>query len=414
MRAHDHGVAVFEEAARLAGWKRQRAAAAGGDLEQTAEPVVARRRDRAGPQQVAGAQVAAAAAVVRHQLGDGPVEMACVAERQSVRRMPVRRETLREQRHFELDVEGACGLVRRVPEIRQRRRISRGPRRLRRAERRERFGSDDPGRDGGQKALAQERAERLVFPPLDVARGPVVEQAESRDVVCRLGDRDRCAKRVARADPDAKLKLVVETARWPEARNGFACAFALAIRAAQLRAGRSDRGGATVIADRHVFVIRQQRIVRAKELARIAGVVDAGEEVGVIADRGRKLEPAILGAVKEPRAQGLDARALAAIGVENLADETAQRASPPSANCGLSVAPEAASAPSPARPSNSPSSSAAARSKISSPIATPPRAAPPGGANTPSGSFWIGKSLCPLAEATQLRRAAEWVSSIMA
>ena len=81
-----------------------------------------------------------------------------------------------------------------------------------------------------------------------------------------------------------------------------------------------------MIADRHVFVIRQQRIVRAKELARIGGVVDAGEEVGVIADRGRKLEPAILGAVKEPRAQGLDARSLAAIGGENLAYAAPQRA----------------------------------------------------------------------------------------
>src|SRR4030095_9487243 len=115
-----------------------------------------------------------------------------------------------------------------VPDIRQRRRISRGPRRLRRAERRERFGSDDPGRDGGQKALAQERAERLVFPSLDVARGPIVEQAEPRDVVCRLGDRDRCAECVARADPDTKLELIVETARWPEARKGFARAFTLA------------------------------------------------------------------------------------------------------------------------------------------------------------------------------------------
>ena len=46
-------------------------------------------------------------------------------------------------------------------------------------------------------------------------------------------------------------------------------------------------------------------------------------------------------------------------------------------------------------------------------MATPPRAASRPGVNTPSGRFWIGKSACPLAEATQLRRATEWVSSIM-
>jgi len=38
--------------------------------------------------------------------------------------------------------------------------------------------------------------------------------------------------------------------------------------------------------------------------------------------------------------------------------------------------------------------SAAARSKTSSPIATPPRAAPSVVANTHSGRFWIGKSAC--------------------
>src|SRR5262249_38853494 len=70
-------------------------------------------------------------------------------------------------------------------------------------------------------------------------------------------------------------------------------------RAAQRRARHGDRGGAAVIADGHVFVIRQQRIVGAEQLARIGGVVDAGEKVGVVADRRRKLEAAIVGAVNE-------------------------------------------------------------------------------------------------------------------
>ena len=37
--------------------------------------------------------------------------------------------------------------------------------------------------------------------------------------------------------------------------------------------------------------------------------------------------------------------------------------------------------------------------------------APPGGLNTPSGKFWIGKSACRFAEPTQLRRAGACVVS---
>jgi len=80
-----------------------------------------------------------------------------------------------------------------------------------------------------------------------------------------------------------------------------------------------------VIADRHVFVIRQQRIVGAEQLTCIGGVVDAGEKVGVVADRGRKLEAAIVGAVNEPRSQRFDLGALSAIGVENVAEAAAER-----------------------------------------------------------------------------------------
>src|SRR5262249_58157536 len=90
-----------------------------------------------------------------------------------------RLETRREQKHLELDVERARGLVRSVQEIGHRGRIPRGPRRLRRPERRQRLGSDDPRRDGGEKAFTEEWAQRLVFPRLDVARGPIVQQPES-------------------------------------------------------------------------------------------------------------------------------------------------------------------------------------------------------------------------------------------
>src|SRR5262249_52821111 len=49
------------------------------------------------------------------------------------------------------------------------------------------------------------------------------------------------------------------------------------------------------------------------------------EEVGVVADRRRKLEAAIVGAVNETRPQRFDLSALPAIGIENVAEAAAER-----------------------------------------------------------------------------------------
>src|SRR5262249_10256191 len=122
---------------------------------------------------------------MRHELGHGPVEMTRVADGQPLRGKRFRLETRRQQEYPELDAEGAGGLVGRVAEIGQGGWTPRRPRRLRRPERRQRFGGDDPRRDGGEKALAEEWTQRLVFPRLDVARGPIVQQAEPRDVARR-------------------------------------------------------------------------------------------------------------------------------------------------------------------------------------------------------------------------------------
>src|SRR5262245_42282931 len=243
-----------------------------------------------------------------------------------MRREPLVAQARREQEHLEVDRERAARLVARVEQMGKRGRIALGARGLRAAERRQRLGRDDRWRDGGAEPLGEERIYRLVFPSLDVARGSIVEQAEPGDVAFRLGNWDRRPELVAGADPDAELELVVEIARGSEARHGFRCRLALAVRAAHRGARGPDRGGAAMIADRHVFVVRQQRIVGAEKLAGIGGVVDAREEVGVVADRGGKLEPAILGAMDESRAQDFDAGAVAPVSVENLAEAAAQRA----------------------------------------------------------------------------------------
>ena len=92
---------------------------------------------------------------------------------------------------------------------------------------------------------------------------------------------------------------------------------------------------------------------------------------------------------------------------------SARRAGAPRASSGLSVDPAAASAASRAAPLNRPASSAPRRSRISSPIAMPPRAASPSSLNTPSGRFWMGKCGCSLADSTQLRRPGSCVASVI-
>ena len=69
------------------------------------------------------------------------------------------------------------------------------------------------------KLLARNGPERLVLPLLQVARRPVVEQAQAEELALGLGERDRLAERVARADEGAHLELVVERAARAEARR---------------------------------------------------------------------------------------------------------------------------------------------------------------------------------------------------
>ena len=103
----DHVVAVLEKPARLAGRKRNRLAPAFGDFQEAAEAARCRTGDRAGAEQVAGVEVAAAAGVMRDQLRHGPIEVARVAVGQAMgREIPVA-HALGEQQDLqpEVDVE---------------------------------------------------------------------------------------------------------------------------------------------------------------------------------------------------------------------------------------------------------------------------------------------------------------------
>ena len=170
-------------------------------------------------------------------------------------------------------------------------RVAGRPRRHRLAKRRQRVRADDPRADAGQEILGEERPERLIFPRLQIARRPVVEQAITGDMLGRLADRDRLPELVALADPDAELELVIEApARAIFGRIGVG-RLALAARADHRLARGAHRACTAVIADRHIFVVGQQRIVGPELLADIGRVMDADVEIGVVADQARHVHP---------------------------------------------------------------------------------------------------------------------------
>jgi hypothetical protein len=159
--AEDHLVAVLEEGTGFSGGEHYLPLAIGAQLHQAAIALRRRPRDRAGAEQIAGGEIAAAASVVRDQLGEGPVKVGRVAGRHPVRRQALGPQPLGQQQGFEHDVESSRLLVGVVPQIGQRPRILGRPRRLRDPERGERVGGDHPRRYGSAEILREKRPERV-------------------------------------------------------------------------------------------------------------------------------------------------------------------------------------------------------------------------------------------------------------
>ncbi len=204
--------------------------------------------------------------------------------RQHVRSEAGRAHLLGRQRDFELNGERAAVTIRWIVQIRQGLGVAMRSRRHRFAKRRKRLRTDDPRTDAGQEILRQERSQRLVLPRLQVARRPVVEQAIAGDMLARFSDRDRLSELIALADPDAELQLIIEPAAWPIFRSIRVRRFALAAGADHGLARGAHRTRPAVIADRHIFVVRKQRIVGPELLADVGRVMNADVEIGVVAD----------------------------------------------------------------------------------------------------------------------------------
>mmetsp|Transcript_172132 Transcript_172132/g.418576 ORF Transcript_172132/g.418576 Transcript_172132/m.418576 type:complete len:297 (+) Transcript_172132:57-947(+) len=219
---HDDLVPVGQKLARLAVAQvdglRPRAVALSrpGQLEHRPE---ARRidsvaRDRAGPEQIAGAHVAPRHSVVHQLLAVVPVHVPPVRPREG-HRLRIGSRPGRAQRHGQLEVVRA---VVGVAQVRVRHGICLLPRARRTVEGSQRGRRDDPGRDRRHDVFGRERAQRDVLPLLNVAGAPVVEQHKPEHVLVGLGDVDDVAQLVAGSHERAHLELKVEQLAGPERR----------------------------------------------------------------------------------------------------------------------------------------------------------------------------------------------------
>ena len=209
----------------------------------------------------------------------------------------------------------------------------------------------------------------------------------------RLRDGDRFTESVPRTDPDPKFQLVVEPLAGAEARNWCVWRLRPAPSADEqaLRTGGSTTPG------------RDSRWARTYSSAATGyrdGTACRHWWRGECRHRSRcnrRCAPADATCKRRQRAGNgstlpCSGHCPGASNSDSRACARPDAAWFPSARNRLSVAPEAASAALAASPVKRPAARAAGRSRIRSPMATPPLGSPPLGLKIPSGRFWIGKS----------------------
>ncbi|MNN25742.1 hypothetical protein D3C81_1392280 [compost metagenome] len=141
---------------------------------------------------------------------------------------------------------------------------------------------------------------------------------------CRFADRNRAALFVALADPDAQFQLQVHLRAGAESRHALPRRQGLAVGADHVGAGRNYGRGAAVVADRHVLVVGQQRVVRAEQLADVLRMVDADVEVGVVADARRQVHAAGQLRLQQRRAEVFQALVFRAVAGQQFEQALAQ------------------------------------------------------------------------------------------
>ena len=258
----DEAVSIFDEAPGLAVFQCDGLSAIPRQFEHTAPARAVWAADGAAGEDVACTHWAAIGGVVNELLADVPVQVLVVGAGEqcaaAIRSL---------QPGFQGDVEmgGADALQ-----------IGQGLGVLHRPFDSERFQvrqRHDSIAHGCCKVLSEEGSERDVFPGLDVAGGPVVDEHEAFDVAVGLGHGNGLAALGVAADDHADLELEVEFAGGAE---GDAAVSFLALAGGPIDGltARNDAAGAPVIGHGHVLPVGQQRVLRvAEHLAHVPGMV---------------------------------------------------------------------------------------------------------------------------------------------
>ena len=138
---------------------------------------------------------------------------------------------------------------------------------------------------------------------------------------------------VALANPNAQLQFVIQTRAWTEGRLGLTGRQGLAFRATHVGAGWTNGRGAAMVADRHVLVVRQQRVFRAEQFASVLRMLDTDVEVGVIVDFRWQVHLAIRRQWQQFRTLGFDLAAQSAAFAEQFQQAFTQRHTRLAAQC---------------------------------------------------------------------------------
>src|SRR4051812_32469757 len=221
---------------------------------------------------------------MRKHLRNAPVHVAEIADAESHWRGLSVAHLASGERYFECQVNSAMLAIFVARKIRQWRRVTLWTSECFRTIGHERFHGDDPWRDGRSETLGEEWSERLGPPSFNVAREPIVNETEAEDVLLGLVDRNALAEFVSGADIETGLGFIVETLAGSELRKLRGIIARLSLWTANFASAGNDARSATVIADGHVLVIRQQRIVGAEHASDIRRVIDRRIEIRVVAD----------------------------------------------------------------------------------------------------------------------------------
>src|SRR6266436_561599 len=148
----------------------------------------------------------------------------------------------------------------------------------------------DPRTNGCREGLALKRSKWLVFPNLDVARGPVIEQNIAEDHFKGLGDGDGLAHLRRCAHDRAELEFEIKLTRWAEDGKLSISRFRLAEGSANICPAHDHCRGASVIANRNAEPVRRQRFfLPPEDRPNIRGMMMPGIEIGVAAHLKRQV-----------------------------------------------------------------------------------------------------------------------------